>query len=649
MAWHIIRTIRILGTKALNALFMAAVLAGAVQAQVQRSIVNPSFELAFTGTRAATLNGIFSRTDWIWVDAGEIPGWETTHPSVTNGCPAGNNNTTTAAYTCTPIELWFNSFLVTPAQGIVLAELNANTSSMLYQNVCLNNGETFNFNFAHRGRNGTDRARFQLTTSTTAPITVMDVSTGTAGTGVINAGGGATGTSATGIANGWTRYAGAYTYTGTSGIVPMGFIAVSTSGGNLATGNLLDDLNISLKPYVDFIAATSSAVEGTQSAPQLRVSGVIPSTGLTVTLTISGTAAFGSDFDYTGASTLTFVTGNSTTLIVRIPAGNYSNASGGNVFSLPFNIINDAVIENNETVSFGLPANSSALPYVVANPSTCGGTVIQTHTLTIIDNDIDLRATKVSAAASPLILGGTLAYTVTFANITPITPTIAPLTAHDVTATLSDAAPTGLSFSAWSCTASGSAACPAASGSGNISATAYLPQGGQLTYSVIAQVATSTSTCAQLLTNTASIGTATSATSGASMAEGSSVQGSASYVFGSNTATVSHTAQSCAALSITKASTPASGFTAGQTVTYTIVLTNAGPQSANNAIFKDTPSAGLNCTSVSCTAASGSASCTPYAGVTIAQLLGSGITLSSFPAASSLSFAVSCGVLATGL
>ena len=101
----------------------------AAQAQIQRSIVNPSFEQPFTGARAAGLNTFFTVSNWIVVDAGEIPGWETTHPIVTNGCPTGGQ-AYTPVYTCTPIELWANTFLgVIPANGIVLAELNAYTSS----------------------------------------------------------------------------------------------------------------------------------------------------------------------------------------------------------------------------------------------------------------------------------------------------------------------------------------------------------------------------------------------------------------------------------------------------------------------------------------------------------------------------------------
>lgn len=79
----------------------------------------------------------------------------------------------------------------------------------------MNTGETFAFNFAHLGRAGADRAQFQIGAAKTI---VMNVTTNTAGTGVINPGGNATGSSAASIAGGWTRCAGSYTDLGASSV-----------------------------------------------------------------------------------------------------------------------------------------------------------------------------------------------------------------------------------------------------------------------------------------------------------------------------------------------------------------------------------------------------------------------------------------------
>jgi uncharacterized repeat protein (TIGR01451 family) len=89
-------------------------------------------------------------------------------------------------------------------------------------------------------------------------------------------------------------------------------------------------------------------------------------------------------------------------------------------------------------------------------------------------------------------------------------------------------------------------------------------------------------------------------------------------------------------------------LTAGQNATYTLVVSNAGPANANNALLKDPATAGLSCTSVTCSASTGAASCGSLGAVSVALLQGSGIVLNSFPANSSYSFVVSCGVTATG-
>lgn len=612
------------------------------QAQIQRSIVNPSFEQPFTGPRAASLSPWFSSVNWISVDAGEIPGWETTHPIVPNGCPAGGN--IRPAYNCTPIELWANSFLgVTPTQGIILAELNAYENSKLYQNICMNTGEVFNFDFAHRGRGGVDRAQFQVGASNDV---ILDFSTNTSGTGVINLGGGAVSTSTTAISNGWTRYAGSYTYTGASGVVALGFSAVTTTGGP-GVGNLLDDINIQLKPFVEFVGSATSSVEGgTGSLPQIKVVGNVPTGGLSLTLAVSGNATFGSDFNYSGSTTLTGVSGNAAVLSITVPAGNYSDALANNVFSLPININDDAAIEDNETIVLTMPANGASSNFVNANATLCGGTFSANLTHTIIDNDIDLRATKTTSASGTQTVGDSVLFTLNFANVTPAILTRAPLNAHDAqTVTIADPAAAGLTLGAWTCSASGTT-CPAASGSGAIAQSVSLPVGASLSYQVQATLTAATQ-CVQSVTNTASISTAALSPSGANLAEGTSVQGNAGYVFAANQASASVLAAACAALSISK-DNGVSSLSAGQNTTYTLIVSNAGPANANNALFKDPITPGLLCTSVACTSATGAASCGSLGAVSLGLLQGSGIVLTNFPANSSYTFTLNCGVTATG-
>jgi uncharacterized repeat protein (TIGR01451 family) len=85
---------------------------------------------------------------------------------------------------------------------------------------------------------------------------------------------------------------------------------------------------------------------------------------------------------------------------------------------------------------------------------------------------------------------------------------------------------------------------------------------------------------------------------------------------------------------------------AGGTTTYTITASNGGPDAAAGTVVKDTPSPGLNCTTVSCT--STAPSMCPAASFPFSNL-STGISISpAFPANSTATLVVTCGVTATG-
>ena len=102
-----------------------------------------------------------------------------------------------------------------------------------------------------------------------------------------------------------------------------------------------------------------------------------------------------------------------------------------------------------------------------------------------------------------------------------------------------------------------------------------------------------------------------------------------------------------ALLSITKTNSVTT-VNAGASTVYTVVASNAGPDAADGALLKDTHSAGLLCTAVSCPAASltGGATCPAAPGD---MLQPNGTTVPSFPANSSVTLLVSCAVTATGV
>jgi uncharacterized repeat protein (TIGR01451 family) len=104
-------------------------------------------------------------------------------------------------------------------------------------------------------------------------------------------------------------------------------------------------------------------------------------------------------------------------------------------------------------------------------------------------------------------------------------------------------------------------------------------------------------------------------------------------------------------LSITKTNT-VTALVAGTTTSYIVTLTNTGPDTLVNAVFKDIPTAGLQCTSITCTA-SGAAICpTPGAGaglLSVANMTSAGgVIITSMIPVSSLQFTVNCNVTATG-
>ena len=113
---------------------------------------------------------------------------------------------------------------------------------------------------------------------------------------------------------------------------------------------------------------------------------------------------------------------------------------------------------------------------------------------------------------------------------------------------------------------------------------------------------------------------------------------------GNNLGTDTVSVTPSAVLSITKTN-GVTALVAGQTISYTVTVANAGPSAADGATLADPEVPGLVCTSVTC--ASATATC-PAAPIAISALQ-AGLALPSLPANSSLTFTLSCGVTATGL
>lgn len=136
----------------------------------------------------------------------QVPGWETT---------ATDNL----------IEIWQSghSGIASQSSGYH-AELNANRESALFQSVCAPPGTVFDWSVWHRGRRGTDVAEVNIGADIASAQTVATMTTGLA----------------------WANYTGTYTVPAGQVQTLFAFGAVSTAGGNISVGNLIDNVEITI-------------------------------------------------------------------------------------------------------------------------------------------------------------------------------------------------------------------------------------------------------------------------------------------------------------------------------------------------------------------------------------------------------------------
>ena len=609
------------------------------QAQVQRSFINLGFEQPDLGSCATSAQ----------IDSATVPGWETTHSSSTGYQPGCG---TSFDINGPLIEIWanqFNGYL--SGEGTQHAELNARAASRIYQNVCMATGEQVTWSFLHRGRSGGfDVAEFNIDDNSNTVVTARTNPVGgtayTPADCTSNEGGVTSGSCNAPVqVVSWRRYSGTFTWNGSSGVHNVGFQAISTSGGP-TLGNFIDDIRLELLPYVEFSAPSYSIPEqgAATGLPQVRVIGVVPAGDMTIVVNVTGgTAATGTD--YTVANVL-------------VPAGDYS---AGQLFDVPITIVNDSIVEDNETIQLAL---QPAPAYVIASTTTCGAPANASSTVVIVDNDVDLRTIKEVSDANPPA-GGTTTFTVTFENNTAA-PLQAPTTAHDAVAAVSDAVPTGLTFTSWTCAASNGASCPGGtvnggtSGSGPISGNAILPAGngaagGRIVYSITATMGAEQCT---LITNISSIVTPVGLTEGDSVQDGfmSPAPGGTA-----NNVSQAQVGLPCADLQISKTNTPEDGpsdqaddiVLSGAMTTYDIVVRNAGPSVAVDAVLHDQPTDGLSSCALAspeCSVTEGTATC-PVTGTASGELsidnlqdvgVGGGVRIPSLEPDSAITFRVAC-------
>jgi uncharacterized repeat protein (TIGR01451 family) len=225
------------------------------------------------------------------------------------------------------------------------------------------------------------------------------------------------------------------------------------------------------------------------------------------------------------------------------------------------------------TGATGTMANTATVAAIAGITDPTPGNNSATDTDTVVQN-ADLSVTKTDGVISATP-GGSVTYTVTASNSGP----------NNVTgATVTDTLPATLTGT-WTCVGAGGGTCTAA-GSGNINDTVNLPAGGSVTYTVSAIVSASAT---GTLSNTATV----AAPSGINDPNP-----------GNNSATDTDTLGASSDLSITKTDGVTSA-TAGGSVTYTIVASNAGPSNATGATVSDTVPATLTSPTWTCVGAGG--------------------------------------------
>lgn len=299
----------------------------AAWAQYQRSIINTGFESNDPQGPGAA--------NWQAFPDAVVPGWLST-----TGV----------------IEEWDSTFQgVTSYEGVVHAELNANSPGALYQQICLVNGDIFNWTFAHRARSGgpaLQNITFEIANSAGTTIQIL-------------------GSQASTVPQGWNlNSASGVSYTGPSGVQRVQFR--TTDPGSY--GNFLDGITIILTPFLEFDGATAAGSETVSTADltSIVVSGDVATAFNVVVNITGGTATLGDDYT-TPSGTSTFS--------VTVPAGNYVQE----LIPLGIAIVDDTDVESTETIQMSITPVPAT--YTITSSSACGGVGQANATYSIVDND----------------------------------------------------------------------------------------------------------------------------------------------------------------------------------------------------------------------------------------------------------------------
>lgn len=251
----------------------------------------------------------------------------------------------------------------------------------------------------------------------------------------------------------------------------------------------------------------------------------------------------------------------------------------------------------NVNTTANLPNGSSVTVSVTATvSSTATGTLVNTATVTMPSGTADPNPANNTATDTDQIrINADLSITKTnnVNTLVPGTPTTYTIVVRNsgpsavVGAEVTDIMPTNLVIASWTCAASAGSVCAVPNGTVNITTTVNLLPGGTATFTVNTTVA---SNATGTVTNTATV---------------AAPAGSTDSNSANNTASDTDTLTPTSDLSIVK-SNSASTVTAGNMVTYTLEVSNAGPSAVTGAPVVDTLPAKLTNATWTCFTSSGS-------------------------------------------
>jgi uncharacterized repeat protein (TIGR01451 family) len=238
---------------------------------------------------------------------------------------------------------------------------------------------------------------------------------------------------------------------------------------------------------------------------------------------------------------------------------------------------------NGATISNTATAASTTTDPTPGNNSSTATTTVQTSA--------DIAITK-SDSPDPSFAGNNITYTINFSNNGP---------SDAASVTVTDAVPANTTFvSATVTTGTGwSTSNPAVGGTGNVVFSKATVAGGETAvFTIVVKVDASTAT-GTIITNTATAATTTTDPNSAN-----------------NTATATTTIQAQADLTLDKVASPTPNVVAGNNITYTLTLSNAGPGAAANVTVTDAVPANTTFVSATVTTGTGWSTSNPAVGGT---------------------------------